>query len=142
MTRRPDWQARLHAFLMEHRSDAFRYGRWDCCLFVCDAVRAMTGVDPAADFRGSYSSRAEARRALIAHVGSASVEAVVEAVTAKHGMPETGVLHARRGDVALIERSRDFSLGLVALNGRDIALASARGLWAVALSLAVRAWHV
>ena len=142
MTREPDWQARLHAFLMEHRSDAFRYGRWDCCLFVCDAIFEMTGVDPAANFRGAYSSRAEARRALIAQVGSSSVEAAVEAVTAKHGMRETGVLHARRGDVVLIARSRDFSLGLVALSGRDIALASSRGLWTIPLSSAVRAWHV
>jgi hypothetical protein len=127
---------------MEHRSDAFRYGRWDCCLFVCDAIRVMTGVDPAADFRGAYSSRTGARHALLAHVGSASVQAVVEAVTAKYGMQETSVLHARRGDVALIKRSRDHSLGLVALNGRDIALASSTGLWTIPVSAAVRAWHV
>ena len=48
MTRKPDWQALLDAFLAEHQFDSFQYGRWDCCLFVCDAIQAMTGVDPAA----------------------------------------------------------------------------------------------
>jgi hypothetical protein len=143
VTRKPDWQALLHAFLMEHRSDAFSYGRWDCCLFACGAISVMTGVDLAAGFRGAYSSRSEARRAILAHCGSTSVQAVVEAVTAKNGMPETPVLHARRGDVTLIKRSgRDYSLGLVALNGRDIVLASARGLWTIPVSSALRAWHV
>jgi uncharacterized protein YfcZ (UPF0381/DUF406 family) len=136
VTRKPDWQVLLHAFLMEHRYDAFRYGRCDCCLFVCDAVSVMTGVDPAAAFRGTYSSRAQARRAY------GSVQELAEAVTAKHGMPESPVLHARRGDVALIKRNRDYSLGLVAMNGLDIVLASSRGLWRVPVSLAVRAWHV
>jgi hypothetical protein len=142
VTRKPDWQALLHAFLMEHRFDAFSYGHWDCCLFVCDAVCVMTGVDLAAGFRGAYSSRSEARRAILAHCRSTSVQAVVEAVTAKNGIEETPVLHARRGDVALIKRSRDYSLGLVALNGRDIALASSHGLWTIPVAAAVRAWHV
>jgi hypothetical protein len=30
----------------------------------------------------------------------------------------------------------------VALNGRDIVLASVRGLWTTPVSSAVRAWHV
>ena len=62
VTRKPDWQALLDAFLAEHQFDSFQYGRWDCCLFVCDAILAMTGVDPAAAYRGTYSSRAESRR--------------------------------------------------------------------------------
>jgi hypothetical protein len=142
VTRKTDWQARLHAFLMERRFDRFRYGRWDCCLFVCDAVCVMTGTDPAAAFRGAYSCRSEARRALRAY-GTCSVQGAVEAITAQLDMPETPVLHARRGDVALIKRSgQDYSLGLVALNGRDIVLASAHGLWTIPVASAVRAWHV
>jgi hypothetical protein len=70
------------------------------------------------------------------------VQAVVEAVAAKHSMQDTPVFHARRGDVVLIRRGRDYSLGLVALNGRDIVLASVHGLWTIPVSSAVRAWHV
>ena len=137
MTRKPDWQALLDAFLAEHQFDSFQYGRWDCCLFVCDAVFVMTGVDPAAAYRGTYASRAEARKA-----ACGSVQATVEAVCAEHGMDETAVPFARRGDVALVGRRRDCSLGIVALNGREIVLTSSAGLWRVPLGTAVRAWHV
>jgi hypothetical protein len=139
--RLPDWQSRLHAFLQEHQQESFHYGRWDCCLFVCEAVAVMTGVDPAAGYRGTYSSRAGARDALLAYCGTASVRAFAEAFTARHGMRETTILQARRGDVALIKRSRDFSLGLVALNGREIVVVS-RGLSMRPLSVAARAWNV
>ena len=142
MTRSDDWQARLEAFLSKHQFDSFHYGRWDCCLFVCDAIREMTGIDPAAAFRGSYSSQVEARRAVRAY--GTTVQAVVEAVAVQYGMPETGVLHARRGDVALLRRNcgRDYSLGLVALNGYEIVLTSSMGLWRMPVATAVRAWHV
>jgi hypothetical protein len=34
----------------------------DCCFFVADFVRARTGIDPAADLRGSYSTERQALR--------------------------------------------------------------------------------
>jgi hypothetical protein len=135
VTRKPDWQALLDAFLARHQFDTFQYGRWDCCLFVCDAVLVMTGVDPAPAYRGTYSSRAQSRR-------HGSVQANVEAVCAKHGMQEAPVPFARRGDVVLVRRRRSCSLGLVALNGREIVLTSSAGLWLLPLGSAVRAWHV
>jgi hypothetical protein len=143
LTRLPDWQSRLNTFLLAHQSEPFRYGRFDCCLFVCEAISVMTGVDPAAGFRETYSSRAGARRALVSYCGTASVRAFAEAFTAKYGMRESAtVLHAQRGDAALIERSRDYSLGLIALNGREIVVASSLGLSMAPLSSAVRSWHV
>jgi hypothetical protein len=144
VTRFHDWQGRLEAFLSTNQFRSFHYGRWDCCLFVCDAIEVMTGVDPAAVFRGTYSSRVEARRAVRAY-GGTSVQVVVEAITAQYGMPEAAsVLHARRGDAVLIKRSRgrDFSLGLVALNGREVVLATSMGLWRMPVETAIRAWHV
>jgi hypothetical protein len=141
--RYPDWQGRLGAFLSKHQFRSFQYGRWDCCLFVCDAIEVMTGIDPASAFRGTYSSRVEARKAV--RMYGTSVRAAVEAVTDEYGMPEAeSILHARRGDVALIRRSRgrDYSLGLVALNGREVLLTSSMGLWRMPLETAVRAWHV
>ena len=143
LIRFPDWPSRLQAFLLEHKDEPFHYGQWDCFLFVCGAICAMTGVDPAAPFRGTYSSRVACRRAMIAYCGSASVRAVAEALFATdYGMPESATLRARRGDVALIQRSRDFSLGLIALNGRELTVAFSRGLGKAPLSAAVRAWHV
>jgi len=142
LARYPDWQSRLDRFLRERQFAAFQYGRWDCCLFVCDAIREMTGVDPAAVFRGRYRSRTEARQAIRELTGSRSIRAVVECVTASFGMAEIPVRCAQRGDAVLIERSSDYSLALVALNGREMIAASSRGLWRLPLSQGVRAWRV
>jgi hypothetical protein len=142
LSRLSDWQGRLSQFLSERQDETFHYGRWDCCLFVCSAIWVMTGVDPAAGYRGAYSSRAGARRALLAYCGTASVRTFAETFTATYGMRETTPFHAHRGDVALIRRSRDYSLGLVALNGREVLVLSPRGLHGLSLSAAVRAWNV
>ena len=137
MNRVSDWAGKLGAFLSERQFDAFHYGRWDCCLFVCDAICTMTGVDPAARFRGAYASAREARRMMRA-AGAGSLAAMVEAITSEHSMPEVPVRYAQRGDVALI----GCTLGLVALNGRDVVVPSSRGLWRVPMARAVRAWRV
>lgn len=50
------WRGRLIAYLAETRGRAFEYGVHDCTLFACGAVEAITGSDPAADYRGRYGS--------------------------------------------------------------------------------------
>ena len=142
MQRRSDWQWGLDEFLRVNRYRPFEYGKWDCCLFVCDAIVEMTGIDLAAPYRSKYSTRAGALHAIREHLGTASIKAVAENAAATHHMPEVPILRAHRGDMVLIARGRDYSLGLVALNGRDVIVASKRGLWRLPLSCAVRAWRV
>ena len=142
MQRRSDWQSVLDEFLRAHHNRRFEYGTWDCCLFVCDAIVAMTGVDLAASYRGKYSTRTGALHVISERTGTASILAVAENSAAAHHMPEIPVLHAHRGDMVVVARGRDYSLGLVALNGRDVIVTSKRGLWRLPLSHAVRAWQV
>jgi hypothetical protein len=142
MTRFAAWPALLDSFLTRNQHRSFRYGQWDCCLFVCDAIEAMTGTDPAARFRGRYHSLAGARKAIQDATGSKSLRAIVEHITASLGMPEIPVLLATRGDVVLIPRRTDYLLGIVGLNGRDIMTVSPRGLWRIPLSMGYRAWRV
>jgi hypothetical protein len=142
MTRLPDWQARLNRFLIEHANKPFSYGSWDCCLWVCSAIHEMTGIDPAQDFRDKYQSRGEAYRAIKAATGAASVQAIVENITTKLQMPEIPVRRAQTGDVVLIERARDYSIGLTALNWSEIIVSQARGLRCISLTHAIRAWRV
>ena len=140
--RRSDWQTVLDAFLRACENRRFEYGKWDCCLFVCNAIAAMTGDDLAASCRGQYSTRAGALRVIGEQFGTASILAVAENAATAHHMPEVPVLYAHRGDMVLVARGRDYSLGLVALNGRDVIVTSKRGLWRLPLSHAVRAWQV
>lgn len=136
LTRFGNWQSRLSSFLAETAYRRFAYGAWDCCLFPCDAIRVMTGVDPALELRGQYHSRRDAYRLI------RSVQEVAEKITSQLQMPEVPVLLARRGDVVRVQRPRDSSLGLVALNGREIIVCRREGLCRISLAHAVQAWRV
>lgn len=46
----------------------WRWGEADCCMSACDVFAELYGIDPAQEFRGRYSTRAEAE-ALIAAEG-------------------------------------------------------------------------
>ncbi len=136
------WPALFEAFLSRNRSRRFRYGSWDCCLFVADAIEAMTGTDVASEFRGRYDSRATAVKVTKEYCGRASIAVLASAVFSAAGFTEVAPAFAQRGDAVLIRRSRDFSLGIVALNGMDVVITSNRGLWKLPLSRATRAWRV
>lgn len=56
VTRLPDWQHRLQAWLQAATGQPMRYGHFDCGLFGAGAVEAQTGVDLAAPFRGRYTT--------------------------------------------------------------------------------------
>jgi hypothetical protein len=116
----------------------FQYGAQDCCLFVCDAILAMTDVDIAAAFRGNYASRREAYAFIKARAGLTSVAAITERITRKYEMPEIPLAAARRGDVVLLCRD---SLALIGLNG-DILAPVDLGLERVPRDLMMRSWRV
>jgi hypothetical protein len=142
LQRRSDWQSRFASFLISHRHHYFSYGTWDCGLFVADAIQAMTDQDLAAPFRGKYSSSSQVRKAIRKYAGSPSVRALAEQIAIEHKMPEVKILRARRGDLVLFKRPRDYSFGLVDLNGRDVIVISSSGLSRLPVADAFRAWKV
>jgi uncharacterized protein DUF6950 len=142
VTRFPDWQARLSQFLYLYRNRSFRYGDWDCCLFAADAIQVMTGADLAEGFRGTYNSRSTAYALLKANFGGPSVRAFAQYAAAKHGMEQVAISYGRRGDMALIRRARDYSLGIISMTGKEIVVLRARTLMTIPLSYGLLAWHV
>lgn len=140
--RHPKWQSRLAKFLYEHEHCTFRYGTLDCCLFVADAIQAMTDVDIADVYRGKYSSR-DTAMALVKEIdGKASVQACAYGRALAYGMKEVPVNFAQRGDMILVTRARDYSLGIVAPTGRHIIIALRVGYGLVDISRGCRAWRV
>lgn len=57
LRRLADWSDRLTAHLARCAGRRYQLGDFDCCLFVADAVEAMTGQDIAARFRGYTTKR-------------------------------------------------------------------------------------
>lgn len=52
-------------FIRETSNDPFVWGQNDCAIWSANAVLVKTGVDPAAPFRGTYSSRFECRQMIM-----------------------------------------------------------------------------
>ena len=131
-----DWPELLAAFLASRETMPFAWGTNDCGLFACDAVLLMTGVDLADGVRGKYASEEDA--AILIY----DLEEFAERVAATHGIPAIPVLRAQRGDVCLHISALGPTLGVVAMNGREILIPGPEGLKGIPLKACQKAWRI
>lgn len=143
----PHWQELLHNYFVRRHNEPFKWGSMDCCLFACDAVRELTGIDLAHDFRGRYDSALTAVREMKRFTGDATaqddlVEAVAVKVTAQFGLREVPLLMAQRGDVVLLQSPNGKSLGILGLGGTRVHASGPDGVISVPLKECLRAWLI
>src|SRR5580692_10507645 len=100
----------------------------------------MTGVDPAADFRGTYSTEAEALTIL----GAEGLGAFAAGIAEKFGMAEVQFpTFAHRGDIVLVDNGDPGNaLGIVDLSGRFAWCVLERGMVRMPMKNWLRAWRV
>src|SRR3990167_1641823 len=134
MKRFPGWPRRLDDAIEAARERPFSWGSRDCALFAADVVKARTGEDLAASFRGRYSSRAEAVALLGARGG---LEALVGA-TLGPALPTA--LLARRGDVVMAKTEEGPAVGVCC--GAKAAFAGPQGLTFLPLAAWAAAWRI
>ena len=132
-----DWPRRMEAAVDAAQSRPFVWGHWDCCLFVAEVTRAMTGEDIAALYRGKYKSRRGAYALLKRIVGGGVHEAAVRAF----GAPLAYPLTARRGDAVLLDTPDGDALGICA-GPRILVPRPGEGLAAFPIAAARAAWRV
>lgn len=130
LTRYENWPDRLAAFFAARLDDAFEWGVNDCAIFAADAVRAITGEDLAAGFRGRYSSEASAAALLDAFGG---IEAILDRALPRRATP----LLAQRGDLAITSEG-----ALVVVEGRYAIGPGPDGSLRVPLRACAVAWKV
>lgn len=119
----------MRDILLKYSSKPFRYGD-DCCAFVGDCLKQMTGKNPAEGLR--YKTKAEADAIIEKH---GSLEA---AISFYLGSPYDGI---KDGDVCLLPTNDgDVAAGIV-FNGRIVARV-ARGLMDYPLDRAIKVWCV
>ena len=116
----------------ERMARPFRWGVHDCCLWAADCALALSGVDHAATYRGTYSSAAEALR-LVQQLGG------LDAIGAMAG-PECPPMCACVGDVGLVTDEGRELLGVCM--GTVWLVPASHGLGALPLDAAVKAWRV
>lgn len=139
MKRLLGWETLLIAHFNNAREQEFKWGTFDCALAVCDGVKAITGVDPGADYRGKYSSEAEAFEIIGTDLGKFTA-----GICDSLGIPEhTRHAFGRRGDVALVDNGNPtHALGTIDLTGRFAWCASGPGFIRVPMNRWLRAWRI
>jgi hypothetical protein len=133
--RLPDWPERLAALVEARRDAPFAWGVQDCMIWAADAVLACTGEDPAAPWRGSYATEAEA---LAIMAGFGGQVPMIEAVQAARGAAECPLPFAQRGDTALVRQGNQLVMAVV-LDGM-LAAAGDDGLLMLPIDTALRVW--
>lgn len=100
MKRVDKWENELRAVVLSYAGRPFVWGQSDCAHFAADCVRAVTGVDALAAYRGRYASRlgAAARMLFRSH---RSVASAAGAELQKAGAVPVDPRAARNGDIGI-----------------------------------------
>lgn len=136
-----NWPKELDKIIIAASRTPFEWGKHDCCLFAADCIKAITGTDPAVDFRGKYADEDGATEVLFYYAGGQLPEAA-DKIARAFGYEEINPRLAQRGDVALCSLPTGETMGVVSLNGRDVLVAAQFGLLSVPLKQAIKAWKV
>lgn len=140
MTRRKtNWPEKLNELIDARRAQPFAWGSNDCCLFACDVILELIGIDPANDLRGKYSTELGAAR-LLADIGG--VEGIANDRCQGCGFEELpGPAFAQRGDVVLRDTpEHGATLGVCV--GSRVAFVGPDGLVFIPPAACRRAWRV
>ena len=137
LVRYPDWDRRLRLAIEAARTKRFCWGTHDCCLFAADLVEAMTGSDPAAQFRGAYSSEHEAMRKIRAQGG---IEAIISKML---GTDPCRPTNAQRGDILLMRPVSPQQMQMLGVCVGDSAVVVGEtGILHPPISRATKAWRL
>lgn len=127
----------LDAFLAERARRAHVYGEHDCALDLANWVMHARGVsDPAASFRGTYATEAEAEALIAAHGGFA---ALVGGLARAAGLDATD--DPKPGDIAVVRHGGKL-WGAIMTRGRRWTIAARRGRNGLTSCVVVAAWSV
>ena len=102
------WTQLLDNYVEASRARAFEWGSLDCVTFAANWKCIATGVDPIAEWRGTYKTEREAL-SLIVKLGCDGLEALG---TRLFGEPDPlGPKFAGRGDIVFAQGALGVSLG-------------------------------
>ena len=131
MARLKDWRQRLTTYMAAQA----RIRPKDCALWAAGAVEALTGDDPAADYRGKYDEIEDGLKLL----RESGFESHVDLIAAS--LVEIDAIEAQPGDIAVIDSPAPEALGIVQGPG-GIYVLSPFGVGLVPLSSAKRFFGV
>lgn len=146
MSKLDNWQAALDAYIASAHTMPFSYNRafgLDCCTFTFGAIHAQTGIAIGQQFAGSYQTKRESLIAMKNYCGRPSLLLAIAKLMAENKFDRCRPMFAQRGDVLLTPtNTRDWFLGLLDLNGKDVLSVGDHGMRRVPRSIRCRAWRI
>ena len=104
-----DWPEKLTEVVREYRSREFIYAKSDCCCFVTDCIKAMTGWN----FMHGFKMRYKTERGALGELARCAKVKTVEELAATRLGEEVSILKAQRGDVVSASNDGMQALGIV-----------------------------
>jgi hypothetical protein len=132
---KPEEEKALIDFLHAWQGLPFVWGKNDCCLFACNSVLAVTGIDPGWKYRDLYTTELGALKALKKHGGGD----IKTAFTQVFG-PIKPRLNAENGDLVLIDTELGDAVGVV--QSCKVWAVSPAGLVSLPISQAKGCWKL
>jgi hypothetical protein len=146
MRRVDGWEIKLHEYITRNREASVQWGEMDCCMFACDCIKEITGIDTAEWFRGKYKSKQKAY-SLLKEFGGGDLLATVEILTKQFELKEWArPSFAQRGDLVYSEIETCLggvrgTLGIVGFNG-SICIPGKSKLEMIPIERAKTAWKI
>jgi hypothetical protein len=139
-----DFKTILADYLSACQKKKFKWGVFDCCLFVADFVEVTTGKDLAENYRGQYKSEEEAyklllnvlkRKKLLKNVLLKNVEKTAN----KHGFEEIKDKRYQSGDFCVVNTPQGEAMGII--NNGKVWCSAPKGLVTLPINLVIKAWR-
>jgi len=145
VSRLDGWEKDFNQFIADRMHFELVWGEHDCCMFVADSIKSITGTECAEYFRGKYSTQAGAYKKIKAYSGGGVAE-MMDKIAEEYSLNEVGINYAGRGDVALCVVDTHIGdnvevLGVLTGDGR-IMIAGRDGLVANKKSVGVKFWKI
>jgi len=130
-----NYHSLLAQFIKRGQNIPFSWGNHDCCLFACNCVVAMTGLDPGKKYRGRYSTELGAKK-ILKKLAGGDVET---AFTNVFGAIKPR-LNATNGDIVLVVTELGKTAGIIC--GGQVWLVGIDGLTTMPLDAIVGCWSI
>jgi|TARA_R100001460_G_scaffold37421_2_gene71736 hypothetical protein len=109
MKKIPDWEISFDAYLNRNMHRPFEWGKWDCVMFMCGFIKAMTKreLKPKS---WTWSSEEEAMQCILKYgKGKGLAEGISNAVDRQKGIKEIRPEMVTKGDFGVYREENDLA---------------------------------
>jgi len=138
MKKLPQWEIRLFDFISSNKDKPFKWGKWDCCIFVIEAVRAMTETEI---IKPSWNNKLEAL--FFIKENGKTINSATTKFLKKSGLKTIDKNFITAGDVVLLKDIHNNNEQIMGIcTGNLIACVSEEGISYRENQSAVKVWRI